>query len=188
MEKQLERDLINYLYFELNRLRFFIYDEIFEYDIQSFIHQFLKIKFINTKLKVKREKNKIDHVIQQYDGENKLLRSTVIEVKSYIKSHERINLLNISKDVVKLKNRIPSSYSEGYFILVIKEAHLKSKKGVLIEFLTSLNGKKKVYNFNTSHGKIKSRIIRSVKTTYSESDKNSYNHKSQVRVFMFQVL
>ena len=86
LDKNFERDLVNYLFFELNKQTFIIEDEIFEYDVQYYIHSFLKFKFKNTNYKVKREKHKTDHIIEKYDHKNKLVEETFIELKSFIKN------------------------------------------------------------------------------------------------------
>jgi hypothetical protein len=81
MDKNVERDLVNYLYFELNKQVFIVDYEIFEYDVQYHTHVFLKNKFKNTYNKVKREKNKIDHTIECYYT-NTLDKEIQIELKT----------------------------------------------------------------------------------------------------------
>ena len=189
MEKYLERDLINYLYFDLNRLRYFIGDEIFEYDIQSSIHQFLKQRLKNKNISVQREKQgKVDIVIQIRDEKRNQLSSTLIEVKSFIKNRENINYKKIYSDIQKLSIKIKKNV-EGYFLLVIKESHLNQKRSnpLLSTFITTLKSKKKTHNFIIEEHLVKTRIIRSLKTSYEKGDKVDKVHKAQVRLFIFQL-
>jgi hypothetical protein len=67
----------------------FVIDEIFEYDIQSSVHNFLRFKLDTTKYKIAREKNgKVDHVIM----EKLTNRTTLIEVKSFIKKKKNLTM------------------------------------------------------------------------------------------------
>lgn len=94
MEKNFERGLINYLYHDINRMMHFVKDEIFEYDIQSSIHNYLRFNLDTAKYKVAREKNgKVDHVIM----EKLTNKTTLIEVKSFIKNKEKFNYEKIKK-------------------------------------------------------------------------------------------
>ena len=104
MNKNLERDLVNYLYFELNKENFFLRDEIFEYDVQFKVHEFLKYRFQNGNHTVTREKHKVDHVIENMDENRNLLNETFIELKNFIKSSERLSSKKISNYIKKLKN------------------------------------------------------------------------------------
>lgn len=192
MEKHIERDLINYLYFELNKQRFLIQDEIFEYDVQSIIHFFLKLKYKNTGFKVKREKNKTDHVIECNQ------ETSLIEVKSFIKNNEPLNHKKIYTDILKL-NKNSSKDVQSYFILVIKESHLGNRSRKYKELIECLNNvNQKTFKFNIDNLDINTRIIRSYKTVYTEKEKTNdkdkdnkivnHIHKSQIRVFMFQLI
>lgn len=190
MDKNIERDLINYLFFELNKQRFLIQDEIFEYDVQSIIHFFLKLKYKNTESKVKREKDKTDHVIECNE------KTSFIEVKSFIKNNEPLNYKKIFGDILKLNNK-SSNDVKTYFILVIKESHLGNRSRKYKELIKCLNDvNQKTLKFNIDNKVINTRIIRSYKTVYTEKvkDKNKDNkivnhiHKSQIRVFMFQII
>lgn len=187
LDKSLERELLNYLYFDLNRIRFIVKDEIFEYDVQSSIHQFLKYRLKNKGLKIIREKEKIDHVIQRLDTEGKPEHSALIEVKSFIKVRENLRLPPILKDITKLHERIGPGMA-GYFVLVVKESHLRSRNKELEHLVTALSGTSRTYKFLDGKAKISTRIIRSVRTSYSDKEKNQRPHKSQVRIFMFQLL
>ena len=187
MEKQFERDLINYLYFDLNRFRYFVQDEIFEYDIQSCIHQFLKIKYKNSNIKIKREKYKSDHVIEFLNDKGDIIFTTLLEVKSFIKTHESLSFIKILKDVDSLYKDISLDIF-GYFILVVKESHLNNKSKKLTSLIKSLNGTNKIHYFDSGSKKIKTRIIRSFKTIYTNKENVNQVHKSQIRIFMFQIL
>jgi predicted small secreted protein len=189
MEKYLERELINYLYFDLNRLRYFIGDEIFEYDIQSSIHQFLKQKLKNKNLFVQREKQGwVDIVIQTRDVKGKPIPQTLIEVKSFIKSRKKINYSKICDDIRKLSKKNFENV-EGYFLLAIKESHFNNRKSnqLLSTFITTLRSKKKNYNFIIDGHSVNTRIIRSLKTSYEKGDAKDKVHKAQVRLFIFQL-
>ncbi len=183
MDKSLERDLINYLYFDLNRLRYFVDDEIFEYDIQSSIHLFLKMKLKNMNLNIKREKGKVDHVIEFYNEQKNIQYSSLIEVKSFIKKHEKFDINKINKDIVKLNDRINLN-DEGYLIVALKESHLANSNNDLGSIFSS---NKRVYNLIKDNITVKTRIIKSFKTTYSIINEGSIKHKSQIRIYMFQV-
>ena len=197
LDKNIERDLVNYLFFELNKQKFIVVDEIFEYDVQYYIHSFLKFKFKNTRYKVKREKQKTDHIIEKYDHKNKLVGETFIELKSFIKKHERLNYKKIISDINKL-NESRLAKNDYYFLIAVKEKHLSNKSNKykkLIECLNNANLKK--FTFENGAKKIDSRIIRSFNTSYFIKDKLTRNnkdsyikkfHKSQIRVFMFQLL
>ena len=186
MDKNFERKLLNYLYYDLNRLRYFVRDEIFEYDIQSSIHQFLMLRFNNNKnVLVHREKaGKVDHVIQENDENGKTKHSTLIELKSFIKKHERLVLSKVKGDIEKLYDKRGKDI-DLYLIIAIKEKHFNSTDSTLGKFIDALT-KKNTYNFNISSKIIKTRIIRSLKTSYVKNDKTIV-HKEQIRLFMFQI-
>jgi len=192
MEKNIERDLINYLFFELNKQRFLIQDEIFEYDIQAILHEYLKLKFNNSAFKVKREKRKIDHVIEPaFEGANKNI--TYLELKSFIKNKETLNFNKITADIEKL-NKISNNNIDSYFILVAKESHLKSKSIESKNLINCLNTNQKFFTFLIGNNKIKTRVLKSFKTIYVEKGNKTDDsiilnlHKSQIRVFMFQLI
>lgn len=195
MDKNLERDLVNYLFFELNKQVFIIDDEIFEYDVQYYIHSFLKFKFKNTNNKVKREKYKTDHVIECYD-ENKLESEIQIELKTFIKSQESLSNEKIYGDIDKL-HKTMSSNNEYYFLLVVKEKHLTKISDKNKDLIECLNSNQKKFTFISGNKKIKTRIIRSFNTSYLVKEKTENNfsdsyiskyHRNQIRVFMFQIL
>ncbi|MCX6159111.1 MAG: hypothetical protein NTY74_14115 [Ignavibacteriae bacterium] len=191
MEKYLERDLLNYLYFDLNRMRYIIADEIFEYDVQASAHIFLKNRLKGKSVTVQRESNgKVDNVINEYDTEGNLVNCSLIEMKSFIKKNEKLNYSKILGDIKKLKNKIESNIF-GYFILVIKETHFKHKyknKRNLKKLLNALSGNKKSYDFIAEGTTIKTRIIRSFKTEYKGGKNKTIVHNQQVRLFMFQII
>lgn len=180
MEKHLERDLVNYLYFDINRLRYFVKDEVFEYDIQSSMNHFIKNR-LNDNFDITREKRKIDLVIDKKSDDGEVISTDIIEIKSFIKNSEKFALKKIKKDLEDLKKKA-SDLTNSYFILAIKESHLIKKiKDNNIHFVDALNGNvKKIVFFDT----INTRIIRSLKTQFQDNN----IHKSQVRIFMFQIL
>ena len=189
MKANFERKLLNYLYYDLNRLQYFVRDEIFEYDIQSSIHQFLMLSFNNKNALVQRERNgKVDHVIHENDENGKPKHCTLIELKSFIKKHEKLNIKKIEDDIEKLNRLITGSNenTEGYLIIAIKENHFnKTNNSTLSDFIDALS-KMNTCNFNIDGKKIKTRIIRSLKTSYVKNDKPVV-HKEQIRLFMFQI-
>lgn len=196
MDKNLERDLVNYLFFELNKQVFIIDDEIFEYDVQYYIHTFLKFRFKNTNTKVKREKHKTDHIIECYDENKQLDNEIQIELKTFIKSQESLSRLKIYNDINKL-HKTMSSNNEYYFLLVVKEKHLTKISDKNKDLIECLNGNQKKFTFITGNKKIKTRIIRSFNTSYLVKEKTANNysdsyinkyHRNQIRVFMFQIL
>jgi hypothetical protein len=195
MDKNLERDLINYLFFELNKQVFIIDDEIFEYDVQYYIHTFLRFKFKNTNHRVKREKHKTDHVIECYD-EFKLKSEIQIELKTFIKSKESLSYDKIYHDINKLHKTMTSN-NKCYFLLVVKERHMTKISHKNKDLIECLNSNQKKFTFISDNKKINTRIIRSFNTSYFERVKSSNNfsdsyinkyHKKQIRVFMFQLL
>jgi hypothetical protein len=195
MDKNLERDLINYLFFELNKQVFVIDDEIFEYDVQYYIHTFLRFKFNNTNHRVKREKHKTDHVIECYD-EFKLDSVIQIELKTFIKSKELLSYDKIYGDINKLHKKM-SSNNKCYFLMVVKEKHMTKISDKNKDLIECLNSNQKKFTFISDNKKINTRIIRSFNTSYVERVKSSNNfsdsyinkyHKNQIRVFMFQLL
>ncbi len=192
MKKFIERDLINYLYFDLNRMLFLIQDEIFEYDIQKIIHDFLKLKYNDKNTTIKREKYKIDNVIEYYNENKVIEKSIYIEVKSFIKKHEKINLDNIKKDINKLYS-YTNEKSECYFLLVVKQSHLMNATLKIKKVIDVLNSNRKKFIFKNDINIINTRIIRSFRTIYTEKDQSidelkNKMHKSQIRVFLFQIL
>jgi hypothetical protein len=195
MDKNLERDLINYLFFELNKQVFIIDDEIFEYDVQYYIHTFLRFKFKNTNHRVKREKQKTDHVIECYN-EFEHNSEIQIELKTFIKSKESLSYDKIYHDINKLHSTLTSN-NKCYFLLVVKEKHMTKISHKNKDLIECLNSNLKKFTFISDNKKIKTRIIRSFNTSYLERVKSSNNfsdsyinkyHKKQIRVFMFQVL
>lgn len=103
----------------------FVMDEIFEYDIQSSIHNYLRFKRDARKYKVAREKNgKVDHVII----EKLTNKTTLIEVKSFIKSKEKFYYEKIKSDIEKTSKKInENNDTEGYLILISKQSQLIAK-------------------------------------------------------------
>jgi hypothetical protein len=180
MEKRVERDIINYLYYDLNRLRFIVKDEIFEFDIQASAHHFIKNN-LNNNFDITREKRKIDLVIDKKNDVGEIISTDIIEIKSFIKKNEYFALKKIKKDLEDLKMKA-SEHTNSYFLLAIKESHLTKKiKDDDINFIDALNGKVKHVIFFKS---VKTRIIRSLRTQFQDQS----IHKSQVRIFMFQIL
>ena len=80
MEKHLERDIVNYLYFDLNRLRYFVKDEVFEYDIQSSMNHFINNR-LDKNFDITREKRKIDLVIDKKINGGVVISTDIIEIK-----------------------------------------------------------------------------------------------------------
>ena len=181
MEKNFERGLINYLYHDINRMMHFVMDEIFEYDIQSSIHNYLRFKLDTKKYKVAREKNgKVDHVIMEILTN----KTTLIEVKSFIKNKEKFNYEKIKSDIEKTSKKInENNDTEGYLILISKQSQLKSNNINSNELIKLITSKKRMIDF----GNIKTRLVKSYHTMY-EKDKAFIIHKSQIRVFMFQII
>jgi hypothetical protein len=181
MEKNFERGLINYLYHDINRMMYFVKDEIFEYDIQSSIHNYLRFSFDSAKYKIAREINgKVDHVIM----EKLTSKTTLIEVKSFIKNQEKFNYEKIKRDIEKTSKKIKEiNDTEGYLILISKQSQLKSKNEKSNELIKLITGKNQRVDF----GVIKTRLVRSYRTLYEKENK-FITHKSQIRVFMFQII
>tara|TARA_B110000114_G_C15028656_1_gene371998 strand:+ start:765 stop:1256 length:492 start_codon:yes stop_codon:yes gene_type:complete len=159
----------------------FVMDEIFEYDIQSSIHNYLRFKLDTTKYKVAREKNgKVDHVIM----EKLTNKTTLIEVKSFIKNKEKFNYEKIKSDIEKTSKKIiENNDTEGYLILISKQSQLKSKNKNSNELIKLITSKKRRIDF----GDIKTRLIRSYHTMY-QNDNVFILQKSQIRIFMFQII
>jgi hypothetical protein len=157
MDKNVERDLVNYLFFELNKQVFIVDYEIFEYDVQYHTHVFLKNKFKNTYNKVKREKNKTDHTIECYYT-NTLDKEIQIELKTFIKSKESLSLDKIYSDLYKLSKSM-SSNNECYFLLVVKESHLNKITEKNKSFIECLNSYQKKYTFSINNKEIDTSII-----------------------------
>ena len=196
MDKNLQRDLICFLYFDLNRLRYIIGDEIFEYDIQANIHQFLKYRLKNKNTIVQREREgKVDIVIVSKNDEGIVHNYTFIEVKSFIKKSEIFDYNKIHDDIKKLSDKISErdKISDGYLIVAVKQSHFLNTDKVFKSLLKALSGKKKSYEFEygKEREKIKAGIIRSFITYYSgKSDNEGHKsevHKAQIRLFMFHL-
>jgi hypothetical protein len=181
MDKNFERELLNYLYHDINRMMYYVKDEIFEFDIQLSIHNYLRFNYDTSKYKVVREKNgKVDHVIM----EKLTNKTTLIEVKSFIKSKEKFNYEKIKSDIEKTAKKIKENNdTDGYLILISKQSQLKSKDEKSNELIKLMAGK----NHKVDIGKIKLRILRSYRTMFEK--KNIFiENKSQIRVFMFQII
>ena len=188
MDINFERKLLNYLYYDLNRLRYFVKDEIFEYDIQSSIHQYLKLSFNNKNVLIKREnKGKVDHVIQITDENNRNIY-ILIELKSFIKKHEKFTIKKIEGDIKKLYKKINENTekTEGYLIIVIKESHLNNKDTNSSKFINVLKNNKRSYFFKINESLIRTRIIKSRKTMFLKKNKCNI-HKDQLRLFLIQI-
>lgn len=196
MNKNIERDLVNFLYFELNKENFLLKDQIFEYDVQAKVHEFLIRKFQNTNHKVKREKYLIDHVVENCDEKGILINQTFIELKTFIKSSERLSYRKIEDDISKL-NKSFNLTDEYYFLLVVKNNHLTNKSPRYQNLIKCVNDRSiKKYAFEIGQKKIKTRIIRSLSTSYNEVVRvengeiikfDQKFHKNQIRVFLFQL-
>jgi hypothetical protein len=193
MENPLERELINYLYYELNTMGLLLDHEISEYDIQSCIHKYLKsVKRPNEKVEREKE-NKSDVVIRRQNENNQEI--DLIEIKSYIKNNEKLKFSQISSDIKKLSKNIVSYdgnvKARGYFMIVFRERVLhknynKTSNKALAELFKNDSFKK--HSFEIDGEKIKTRIIRSFKTAYLDKNNDFTIHRNQIRVFMFEIL
>jgi hypothetical protein len=194
MKNNIERELVNYLYYELNTLGILLNHEIFEYDVQSSIHKYLKFKrYPNEKIEREKER-KSDVVIKRYLENSKEI--DLMEVKTYIKKNEKLSYVNIFNDIEKLTQTLEfygEEFNEkkGYFLLAFREKVLnvnyKSfRNKAFSEFLK--DDSSKIYNFEAEGKKFKTRIIRSVKTAFL-SEKNEFSaHKNQIRIIMFELI
>lgn len=181
MDTNFERELLNYLYHDLNRMMQFVGNEIFEFDVQCSIDFFLRFKLQNANYKISREKNgKVDHVIENKSSN----KSSLLEVKSFIKKNEKIKYDVIKADIDKTFKKInENKNSEGYLILITKQSHLKSTNKKSIELIRLLTGTKQIFYFD----KVKTRLLKSYITMYKNKTE-FVPHNSQLRVFMFQIL
>lgn len=100
LNKTALREIINKSYFELNSLFISNQEDISEYDVQHIFYTALKEYLKNKRCIVKKERQKIDVSVTNYEETFKYY----FEIKSFIKSKESISLKSIETDINKMKD------------------------------------------------------------------------------------
>ena len=93
------RKILNTTYFKVNSDFIANEEEISEYEIQYSFFDVLKNQLKNKGFIVNKEKKRVDITISDKDETIKYC----FEVKSYIKSHEKIAISEINKDITDLE-------------------------------------------------------------------------------------
>jgi hypothetical protein len=138
LNKTALREIINKSYFELNSLFLSNQEDISEYDVQHIFYTALKERLKNKSYIVKKERQKIDVSVTNYEETFKYY----FEVKSFIKSKELISLKSIESDINKMKGCLLKQKGvdkRAFIVLAINQKKLtikkKSRNCNLLEYL-----------------------------------------------------
>lgn len=138
LNKTALREIINKSYFELNSLFLSNQEDISEYDVQHIFYTALKERLKNKSYILKKERQKIDVSVTNYEETFKYY----FEVKSFIKSKELISLKSIESDINKMKGCLLKQKGvdkRAFIVLAINQKKLtikkKSRNCHLLEYL-----------------------------------------------------
>jgi hypothetical protein len=179
------RKLINLTYLKINS-DFIENDEnISEYEIQHSFFKLLKNQLKNKGCKVSKEKEKVDIIVT--DNEETL--KYCFEVKSFIKSHEKIEITSINKDIASLEKFLSDQKEKiekrAFVLLAIREKTLQSSKSQNSILRQYLNHKSKDSNLLKANG-FKHILMSSYTIAHnSKIEKKNINH--QIRLFLIEI-
>jgi hypothetical protein len=179
------RKILNTTYFKINADFIANDEEISEYEIQYFFFDALKNQLKNRGCIIKKEKENVDITITTIDETLKYR----FEVKSFIKSHEKIAIKAINKDINDLELFLSEKENlekRAFVLLAIREKTLQTSKSKNSELATYLNHKSKETPLQLGKG-FKHKIVSSyVIANNSSIEKKNNGH--QVRLFLIEIL
>ena len=160
-------------------------DEISEYEIQHSFFKVLKMELKNKGCIVKKEKERIDITVT----DNKETLKYCFEVKSYIKSQERISIQSINKDINELEKFLLKKddlEKRAFILLAIREKTLQTSKTKNRELATYLNHQSKITPLQVSKG-FKHQLTSSFLVAHNTSiEKKKVGH--QIRLFLLELI
>ena len=178
------RKIVNTAYYKINEAYLSNEDDLSEYEIQYLFYDSLKKQIKNKGCVAKKEVEKVDITITDIDNTLKYR----IEVKSYIKSHEKISINAINKDLADLEEflgRKESIEKRAFLLIAIREKTLQSSSAKNQLLASYLNHKSKVSPLhvakNFKHALTSSYII----AQNNSIDKVNIGH--QVRLFLIEI-
>lgn len=178
------RNIINKTYFDINSAYISNEEDLSEYDIQYLLFVSLKEQLKNKGCKIKKEKNKVDISIEN----EKKTFNYWFEIKSFIKSHEYINIDGINNDISNLESLFiekSSSEKRAFMVIAAREKTLQRTKTKNKEFSDYLDHKTKFSPLKLKRG-FKQQLI----SSYTISHNNSLDRKNianQVRLFLIEI-
>lgn len=177
------RKILNVSYFKINAEFISFGQDLSEYDIQHVFFSELRNHMRNKGCEVRKEKGKVDITVTTIDE----TINYFFEVKSYLKSQERISFDGIAHDIDKLEDLISRNdkiEKRGFLLLAICEKTLqnvKKRNKVLADYLNHIIS---VPPFQ------KNDFQYSLFTSYTISHSNSHFKKKiihQVRLYLIEI-
>ena len=178
------RKILNTTYFKINADFIANDEEISEYEIQYSFFDELKHQLKNKGCIIKKEKENVDITITNTDETLKYR----FEVKSFIKSHEKIAINAINKDINDLEKFLSEKENlekRAFVLLAIREKTLQTSKSKNSELASFLNHKTKQSPLQISKG-FKHHIISSYVIAQNSSIEKK-NIGQQVRLFLIEI-
>jgi hypothetical protein len=179
------RKILNTTYFKVNSEFIANEEEISEYEIQYSFFDVLKNELKNKGFIVKKEKKRVDITISDRDETIKYC----FEVKSYIKSHEKIAISEINKDITDLEVFLSEKdvlEKRAFVLLAIREKTLQTSNSKNKDLANYLNHKSKatplIINKGYQHHLTSSYTIAHNTSIVKKSNGN------QVRLFLIEIL
>ena len=178
------RKIINSAYYKINEAYLANEDDLSEYEIQYLFYDSLKKQIKNKGCIAKKEREKVDITITDVDNTLKYR----IEVKSYIKSHEKISINALNKDLADLEEFLGGKESlekKAFLLIAIREKTLQSSS-IKNKLLASyLNHKSKVSPLHVTQN-----FKHTLTSSYTIAKNNSIDKVyigQQVRLFLIEI-
>ena len=178
------RKILNTAYFKINEVYFANEEDISEYEIQFLFFDTLKKQIKNKGCIVKKEKERVDITITDTYETLKYC----FEVKSYIKSHEKISITAINKDINDLGKFLSENNTlkkRAFVLLAIREKTLQTSKYQNSELANFLNHKSKVTPLIINEGF--KHYLTSSFTIVNNNSTEKKNNGHQVRLFLIEI-
>jgi len=178
------RKIVNTAYYKINEAYLSNEDDLSEYEIQYLFYDSLKKQIKNKGCVAKKEVEKVDITITDIDNTLKYR----IEVKSYIKSHEKISINALNKDLTDLEEflgRKESIEKRAFLLIAIREKTLKSSSPKNKLLASYLNHKSKVSPLHVTKN-----FKHTLTSSYTIAQNNSIdkvNIGHQVRLFLIEI-
>jgi hypothetical protein len=179
------RKILNITYFKINADFINNDEEISEYEIQYSFFEALKHQLKNKGYIINKEKGKVDITITNSDETIKYC----FEVKSFIKSHEKIAIKKINQDINDLELFLSEKdifEKRAFVLLAIREMTLQTSKYKNSELAAYLNHKSKETPLQLSTG-FKHKMVSSYVIAHNNSVEKK-NNGHQLRLFLIEIL
>ena len=179
------RKIVNLSYFKINRDFIENDEDISEYEIQHSFFVSLKSQLKNKGCKINKEIGRVDITIT--DKEEKF--KYCFEVKSFIKTREKISIKSVNKDIEDLElfltNKKERIEKRAFILLAIREKTLQTSKSKNSELEKYLNHKSNETPLQKSKG-FHHKLISSYTIAHNSSiEKKNILH--QVRLFLIEL-